>query len=89
MLRRGLLIDLSGLKSVRVDPASGTVRVEPGVTLGELDVMNVHTRWQTPAEDEECIRWAREFFDRTAPHATSGVNVNFMSQDEGGRVGDA
>jgi len=33
----GLLIDLSGMKSVHVDPASKTVRVEPGVTLGELD----------------------------------------------------
>ena len=33
----GLLIDLSGMKSVRVDTENRTVRVEPGVTLGELD----------------------------------------------------
>jgi FAD/FMN-containing dehydrogenase len=33
----GLMIDLSPMKSVRVDPASRTARVEPGVTLGELD----------------------------------------------------
>jgi FAD/FMN-containing dehydrogenase len=33
----GLMIDLTPMKSVRVDPASRTARVEPGVTLGEFD----------------------------------------------------
>jgi FAD/FMN-containing dehydrogenase len=33
----GLMIDLSKMKSVRVDPVRRTARVEPGVTLGELD----------------------------------------------------
>ncbi|RPI26678.1 MAG: FAD-binding oxidoreductase [Acidobacteria bacterium] len=33
----GVMIDLSGMKSVQVDPARRTARVEPGVTLGELD----------------------------------------------------
>ena len=33
----GIMISLSGMKSVRVDPDSQTVLVEPGVTLGELD----------------------------------------------------
>lgn len=33
----GLMIDLSMMKSVRVDPASRTARAEPGVTWGELD----------------------------------------------------
>jgi FAD/FMN-containing dehydrogenase len=33
----GLMLDLSPMKSVRVDPAARTARVEPGVTLGELD----------------------------------------------------
>ena len=33
----GLMLDLSPMKSVRVDPAARTARVEPGVTLGEFD----------------------------------------------------
>lgn len=33
----GLQIDLSLMKSVRVDPARRVARVEPGVTLGEFD----------------------------------------------------
>lgn len=33
----GLMIDLSPMKSVRIDPVARTARVEPGVTLGELD----------------------------------------------------
>ena len=38
------------------------------------------------AQDEACIHWAREFFDLMAPHATGGVYVNFMPEDEGQRV---
>jgi FAD/FMN-containing dehydrogenase len=45
-------------------------------------VMNVHTRWDDPAEDQRCIAWAREFFNATAPHATGGVYVNFITEDE-------
>jgi hypothetical protein len=33
----GLVIDLSMMKGVRVDPAAGTVRVEPGCTSGDVD----------------------------------------------------
>ncbi|GAC1617282.1 MAG: FAD-binding oxidoreductase [Candidatus Acidiferrum sp.] len=33
----GLMIDLSAMKSIRVNPAARTVRAEPGLTLGEFD----------------------------------------------------
>ncbi len=33
----GLMIDLSGMKGMRVDPAKRTARGEPGLTLGEFD----------------------------------------------------
>jgi FAD/FMN-containing dehydrogenase len=49
-------------------------------------VLNVHTRWGNPAQDKECIAWARELFDKMAPHATGGVYVNFMPEDEAQRV---
>jgi FAD/FMN-containing dehydrogenase len=52
-------------------------------------VMNVHTRWNDPAEDDKCIAWARAFFDAAAPYATGGVYVNFLTADESGRTNAA
>jgi FAD binding domain/Berberine and berberine like len=49
-------------------------------------VLNVHARWRDPRQDEACIGWAREFFAKAAPHATGGVYVNFMPEDESDRV---
>jgi FAD/FMN-containing dehydrogenase len=49
-------------------------------------IVNVHTRWQTAAEDEKCIGWARNLYDKMTPFATGGVYVNFMPGDEPGRV---
>lgn len=67
-----------------------TSRVDPAATaFGQRDaryVMNVHTRWQDPADDMRCIAWARELFDRAARFATGGVYVNFMPEDETSRV---
>jgi FAD/FMN-containing dehydrogenase len=45
-------------------------------------VLNEHTRWSDPAKDKECIAWARKLFDDMAPHATGGVYVNFMPEEE-------
>jgi hypothetical protein len=52
-------------------------------------IMNVHTRWEKGADDERCVRWARELFSATAPFATGGVYVNFMPDDEQDRVKSA
>lgn len=49
-------------------------------------VVNVHTRWREAADDRKCIDWARALFDALAPHATGGVYVNFMPEDEAQRV---
>jgi FAD/FMN-containing dehydrogenase len=49
-------------------------------------VLNVHGRWDSPSDDQACIAWAREFFAASAPFATGGVYVNFLSQDETDRV---
>jgi FAD/FMN-containing dehydrogenase len=54
-----------------------------------LYVMNVHTRWNDAAQDDQCIRWARAFFSDTAPYADGGVYINFMPQDETDRIAQA
>ncbi|MDQ0319560.1 FAD/FMN-containing dehydrogenase [Pararhizobium capsulatum DSM 1112] len=52
-------------------------------------VMNVHTRWRDPADEKTAISWARALFAAAAPHATGGVYVNFMPEDETDRVAQA
>jgi FAD/FMN-containing dehydrogenase len=49
-------------------------------------IMNVHTRWQDPAQDRDCVRWARDLFDAAKPFATGGVYVNFLGEDEADRL---
>ena len=54
-----------------------------------LFVMNVHGRWEDAADDQRCITWARDFFKASAPFASAGVYVNFLTADEGDRVRSA
>lgn len=49
-------------------------------------VLNVHGRWDEVADDEICIKWAREFFQASTPYASAGAYVNFMTEEEGDRV---
>ena len=49
-------------------------------------IINLHTRWREASDDQKCIGWARGLFDALAPHATGGVYVNFMPEDETQRV---
>ncbi len=49
-------------------------------------VMNVHGRWDDAAHDEKCIAWSREFFQASAPYASAGAYVNFMTAEEGDRI---
>lgn len=52
-------------------------------------VLNVHARWDETAQDETCIGWARAFFKASAPYASGGAYVNFMTEEEGDRVAAA
>jgi FAD/FMN-containing dehydrogenase len=68
----------------RVDPAA--------MAYGHRDarfVMNVHGRWDRPAEDRAGIGWAREFFEAARPFASGGAYTNFMTADETDRVRSA
>lgn len=49
-------------------------------------VLNVHGRWDKAEDDKACIAWARDFFAESAPFATGGVYVNFLTGDEGDRI---
>jgi len=51
-------------------------------------VLNLHTRWLQVADDERCMRWAREFHEATRPFS-QGVYVNFLSEEGGDRVREA
>src|SRR5262249_3544109 len=63
-------------------PASATAYPHRDIQF----VMNIHTRWRDPEQDRSCIEWTREFFEKMTPHATGGVYVNFMPDDEARRV---
>lgn len=49
-------------------------------------VMNVHGRWESAAEDAHGIAWAREFFAKSQPFASSGAYINFLTQEETDRI---
>jgi FAD/FMN-containing dehydrogenase len=73
--------------------AGAANRVAPdAMAYGHRDakfVMNVHGRWESPAQDTAVITWARSFFDAARPYASAGAYVNFMTEDEKDRVESA
>ena len=52
-------------------------------------VLNVHGRWDNAADDSKCIAWARDFFRASAPFASAGAYVNFMTAEETDRIASA
>ncbi|MBN3923960.1 FAD-binding oxidoreductase [Nostoc sp. NMS4] len=52
-------------------------------------VLNVHGRWDDAADDEMGIAWTRGFFQASAPYASAGAYVNFLTAEEGDRVAAA
>jgi hypothetical protein len=52
-------------------------------------VMNVHGRWQSPADDDRCREWTRSLYRDAAPFSTGGGYVNFFTEDEDARVAQA
>jgi FAD/FMN-containing dehydrogenase len=49
-------------------------------------VMNVHGRWESAADDERGIAWAREFFAKAQPFASRGAYINFLTEEESDRI---
>jgi FAD/FMN-containing dehydrogenase len=44
--------------------------------------------WPDRALDQERIRWVRDYYEAIAPHSEPGGYVNFMSDDDQGRIQD-
>ncbi len=65
----------------RVDPAA-----TPFVGRDVRFIMNVHGRWSDRRDDDAVRRWARRTFEAAVPHATGSGYVNFLTEDEAGRV---
>jgi hypothetical protein len=49
-------------------------------------VVSIHARWSDLLLDEACIAWARELSDALAPCSAGTVYVNYMTEEETGRV---
>ena len=42
--------------------------------------------WPDPGQNEDNIRWVRDYYDATAPHSEEGGYVNFMADDDQSRI---
>jgi FAD/FMN-containing dehydrogenase len=84
------------------DPQSEIAFVQLGGAVGRVSAdataythrdaefcVSVHGRWADPAKDAACVGWARDVFEAATPFSTGGVYVNFLTQEEGERVGAA
>lgn len=45
--------------------------------------MNINAAWPSGGQEHADISWCREYFAAMEPHATGGVYVNFLHNDEG------
>ncbi len=77
-----------------LEPRGGAVaRVAPeGTAAGGRRApysFHVLAGWMDAADDETVMDWARSFHTAMAPHATGGVYVNLIADDEPGRVSTA
>ncbi|MEF8861890.1 MAG: FAD-binding oxidoreductase [Haloarculaceae archaeon] len=60
-------------------PVGGTAYPHRGAEF----LMNLHTQWENPEQDEACMSWARDFHEAMTPHATGGVYANFVPEEVG------
>jgi FAD/FMN-containing dehydrogenase len=44
--------------------------------------------WPDPADNEANIKWVRDYAAATTPHSEAGGYINFMSEDDQGRIRD-
>ena len=44
--------------------------------------------WPDPADNEKNIQWVKDYYGALQPHSTAGGYVNFMADDDQGRIRD-
>lgn len=79
------------LSAAYFDPLGGAVgRVDPSATpfagRGTTFGFHIIAGWMDAAEDESVMTWASEFHTAMADHATGGVYVNLIADDETDRT---
>jgi FAD/FMN-containing dehydrogenase len=79
------------LTAAYFDPLGGAVgRVDPSATpyVGRETEFGFHiiAGWMDAAEDESVLTWASDFHGAMAEHATGGVYVNLIADDETNRI---
>ncbi|MDX6713750.1 MAG: hypothetical protein QOH30_308 [Baekduia sp.] len=52
-------------------------------------VLNLISRWDDPAQDDEALAWGRETYASIQEHTTGGAYINFLDDEGAGRVRDA
>ncbi|MDP9343923.1 MAG: FAD-binding oxidoreductase [Actinomycetota bacterium] len=77
--------------TVHIYPINGAVhRVAPDATAFAYRDANFATviagMWADPGHNEANIAWVRNYYDATAPHSEEGGYVNFMADDDQGRI---
>ncbi|HEX6500098.1 MAG TPA: FAD-binding oxidoreductase [Micromonosporaceae bacterium] len=79
--------------AVHIYPINGAChRVAPDATaFAQRDATfatNIAAIWPDPADNATNIGWVREYYQALAPHSAAGGYVNFLDQDDQGRVRD-
>ena len=77
--------------TMHIYPINGAChRVAPDATAFAYRDANFATviagMWPDPAQNEANIRWVRDYYDATAPHSEEGGYINFMADDDQGRI---
>ena len=77
--------------TVHIYPINGAAhRVAPDATAFAYRNANFATviagMWPEASQNEANIAWVRGYYDATAPHSEEGGYINFMSEDDQGRI---